>query len=61
MIRSINALWLDESAATLVEYAIIAASFSILMVAALLSIQDRTGVQLTSTATGITSFEISPP
>ena len=61
MIRAMQAVWSDETAATMAEYAIIAASFSILMITALVSIQNRTGTQFTSTASGMNTFEISPP
>ena len=51
----------DESAATLVEYAVITASLSAVIVVALLGIQNRTGTQFNGTATGLTAFAIGPP
>ncbi len=61
MIAAVRAVWLDEGGATLVEYAVITASLSAVIVAALLGIQNRTGAQFNGTAAGLTAFAISPP
>ena len=61
MISALRAVVLDESAATLVEYAVITASLSAVVIVALLGIQNRTGAQFNATATGLTAFAISPP
>ncbi|HVA27197.1 MAG TPA: hypothetical protein VNF68_03405 [Candidatus Baltobacteraceae bacterium] len=61
MIAAIRAVWLDENAATLVEYAVITASLSAVVIVELLGIQNRTGTQFSATASGLTAFAISPP
>jgi Flp pilus assembly pilin Flp len=61
MFSALLALWHDERGATLVEYAVIAASLSVVMITALLGIQNRTGALFSGTATGLTAFAITPP
>lgn len=60
-IRTIRAVLIDDAGGAMVEYAIFAASFSALMIAALLGLQNRTGTQFNSTSTGLTTFNVSPP
>ena len=59
--QAFRAVLADESGATLVEYAILASAFSVLMITALLGIQNRTGTQFTGSTTGLNAFQISPP
>ncbi|MFN2528904.1 MAG: Flp family type IVb pilin [Candidatus Baltobacteraceae bacterium] len=59
--RAFSEMLADDTGGALLEYALFAAAFGGLMVSALLGIQNRTGTQFTSTTTGLTNFQISPP
>ena len=51
----------DESAATIVEYAIVAAAFAVAMVAALAAIASECSSRLTATGTQLPALGTSPP
>lgn len=61
MKRAFVRMLADDSGVALVEYALVAAAFAVLMIGTLAAIAAETGTQLTEAGNGLTAFGASPP
>ncbi len=61
MMRALAALWLDESASTLVEYGIVLAAFSAVATAVLVAISTSANTAYSQVSNAMQSFQTATP